>query len=72
MVVKILRGCLDLGFGYRAGTYDLPADQAKFLIEAGRAVPVAPEKKVKEPEVKTAVVEDVVKRPVRRKKKDEV
>jgi len=72
MLVNILRGCLDLGFGYRAGVHDIPADQADFLIKAKRAVPVAPPKKIKEPEVNTAVVDEVITRPVRKPRKKTV
>lgn len=76
MWVKIIRGCADLGFGYMAGPSgrDLPMEVAQKLIKHNRAVPIKdpnPKEEVKEKqkEVKTAVVTQARKRPV---KKDEV
>jgi len=77
MWIKVIRGALHLGLAYRGDgkIREVPDAIAKKLIAYNCAVPVpAPKKEVKEvevePEVKTAVIKNTRKRPV--KKKDEV
>lgn len=77
MWVRVTRGTLHLGYAYREGsTGDLPDHIAKDLIKYNCAVPIPPKVKAKEevkeeePEVRTAVIKQSRKRPI--KKKDEV
>ena len=72
MFIKITKSVVHLGFGYRIGTTtdSLSDEDAKFLVQAGRAVVLPPVKKVvpeEEKEEETKVFKAVVKQSRKRK-----